>query len=408
MQDAGLHFFKRCVDLLRDSVSTDPRDHIFGAVSYLMGPVSDTARILLKADYRSTVQEVFTRAATVFLTEMPDLVLLSECEALNQHQISGLPSWVPDFTTLFNSFLDLDIDHLFDVSRDQRGRSANTKHLVRVAGSRLYVRGKFLDSVSVIAAHQDNFKADLRSEASIVVQSVRTLQSWFDLVNATSSKYLRKAYKPLSALEVLCRALTFDGLAIVASVSHDKNLNLLFHDFLLGWIAKLSIFKAEGKVPDNLELDLHVIHQDSVCWPPRDLIQNFLRYQVIGSQPVAMQEAFMAHGFGDAYGLDEDFLARAGRITSNVRKFSEMLSIHSKYRRLFSTEHAYLGYGSVSMRKGDQVWLIDGARVPMVLRKAEGQNEFILVGECYLHGVMHGEKWGSRWRKPKLTEICLI
>jgi hypothetical protein len=38
----------------------------------------------------------------------------------------------------------------------------------------------------------------------------------------------------------------------------------------------------------------------------------------------------------------------------------------------------------------DEVWIIAGAKVPLMLRPL-GENRYRLIGETYVHGVMHGE-----------------
>jgi len=40
---------------------------------------------------------------------------------------------------------------------------------------------------------------------------------------------------------------------------------------------------------------------------------------------------------------------------------------------------------------GDEILAVYGARVPFVLRPVQGTDEYRLVGECYVHGVMNGE-----------------
>ena len=46
--------------------------------------------------------------------------------------------------------------------------------------------------------------------------------------------------------------------------------------------------------------------------------------------------------------------------------------------------------------KGDQIWVLRGCSIPMILRKRkqstreEGQG-YEVIGECYLHGYMDGE-----------------
>ena len=40
---------------------------------------------------------------------------------------------------------------------------------------------------------------------------------------------------------------------------------------------------------------------------------------------------------------------------------------------------------------GDQIFLIQGAKVPFVLRHRPEDGNYTLIGECYVHGFMHGE-----------------
>ena len=39
------------------------------------------------------------------------------------------------------------------------------------------------------------------------------------------------------------------------------------------------------------------------------------------------------------------------------------------------------------MQAGDSVWLLQGAKVPHILRETEG-GRYILVGEAYIYGIM--------------------
>lgn len=69
-----------------------------------------------------------------------------------------------------------------------------------------------------------------------------------------------------------------------------------------------------------------------------------------------------------------------------------MLTI-CKRRCLFFTESGLLGLGPGNLRPGDEVFALAGARVPYVLRKADGPGEFTLLGDAYVHGIMQGELW---------------
>lgn len=79
-------------------------------------------------------------------------------------------------------------------------------------------------------------------------------------------------------------------------------------------------------------------------------------------------------------------------------------------RRLFSTfeykEKILLGVGPESLKEGDQVWVIAGMYVPVVLRRAE-EERWRLVGECFVEGIMNGEAVKDIDEK-ELKEVVLV
>ncbi|KAF5874771.1 putative heterokaryon incompatibility protein [Botrytis fragariae] len=72
-------------------------------------------------------------------------------------------------------------------------------------------------------------------------------------------------------------------------------------------------------------------------------------------------------------------------------------------RTLFRTLKGYLGIGAQSLCPSDEVWVLAGASVPLIVRRGE-DGFYELVGEAYLHGVMHGEalEWGLKIRNVLL------
>lgn len=59
-------------------------------------------------------------------------------------------------------------------------------------------------------------------------------------------------------------------------------------------------------------------------------------------------------------------------------------------RRPFRSAKGLLGLGPLGAREGDKIWLLPGADVPFVFRRA-GDSTFTVIGEAYVHGVMDGE-----------------
>ena len=57
-----------------------------------------------------------------------------------------------------------------------------------------------------------------------------------------------------------------------------------------------------------------------------------------------------------------------------------------------------MGLAVPSAQVGDTVVLLFGSNTPWLLRKrGEGRDGYFLVGEVYVHGVMHGE--AMKWKK---------
>ncbi|KAK4060261.1 uncharacterized protein Triagg1_10811 [Trichoderma aggressivum f. europaeum] len=68
-------------------------------------------------------------------------------------------------------------------------------------------------------------------------------------------------------------------------------------------------------------------------------------------------------------------------------------------RKFFITKKGYFGLGPKKSGPGDRVAVLFGSGVPFVVRKCpsvSGKRAWRIVGECYVHGIMHGEivqKW---------------
>ncbi|KAH7370371.1 heterokaryon incompatibility protein-domain-containing protein [Rhexocercosporidium sp. MPI-PUGE-AT-0058] len=59
------------------------------------------------------------------------------------------------------------------------------------------------------------------------------------------------------------------------------------------------------------------------------------------------------------------------------------------HRQLMISKKGYIGLGPVPAKKGDLICVLYGCSVPVLLRKVD--EHYILVGECYVHGLMDGE-----------------
>jgi hypothetical protein len=60
----------------------------------------------------------------------------------------------------------------------------------------------------------------------------------------------------------------------------------------------------------------------------------------------------------------------------------------SNNRSLFVTESGLLGLGPTSAQKGDLLTHLCTAHVPYLLRDIPLTQNYSLLGECYIHGIM--------------------
>ena len=72
------------------------------------------------------------------------------------------------------------------------------------------------------------------------------------------------------------------------------------------------------------------------------------------------------------------------------------------FRRLFTTSKGYIGLGPSTLREGDLVCVLFGGIVPFTLRQEDGV--YRLIGESYVHGLMHGEAI-EEMRDDQLSEM---
>jgi hypothetical protein len=73
-------------------------------------------------------------------------------------------------------------------------------------------------------------------------------------------------------------------------------------------------------------------------------------------------------------------------------------------RSFFISQLGYIGFGPRNTKSGDIIAVLKRAQTPFVLRK-EGKGEYRLIGECYVHGIMHGEAWDVEGLRPRELRI---
>ena len=79
------------------------------------------------------------------------------------------------------------------------------------------------------------------------------------------------------------------------------------------------------------------------------------------------------------------------------------------WRRFALTEKGYIGLVHQDVKANDRLCLIPGAGVPFVLRPSMNSSvsdQYVLIGETYIHGIMSGEACPENINDWKTIEIC--
>jgi len=85
--------------------------------------------------------------------------------------------------------------------------------------------------------------------------------------------------------------------------------------------------------------------------------------------------------------------------------FVARTSMHVGNRAMVVTAHdSLIGLVPKGTQAGDAVVVLEGGNVPFVMRPVGSSGEWQIIGACYMHGCMHGEKF----RPEKCVNMVIV
>ncbi|KAI9773498.1 MAG: hypothetical protein M1839_002080 [Geoglossum umbratile] len=356
--------------------ATDDRDRVFALLGMRERPPVQKARDDIRPDYHTNVEQVYTKASWATMYEMADLNLLSLVEDASFRKLQNLPSWVPDYSVA-PQIHPLISNPRAEVGEERWKASDGLKweEPVQVDLLLLPVEGIQFGTIMEFAA----------TEAEIIGQyQMKTLLDllahfpqpqypgggtpidafWRTLIKDTfhgqpAGEEARSAFRLFIALRVWELQQALENIRGVVESSEPKSSPL---DPASVEFAQLSDVLAQTKAVIS---DLSTRGTDGVI-PDWTTIERLIK---TGQDETAPEKKDLDR--------DSDHIAESFRIACGGR-------------RLFRTDRNYLGIAAQSLQKGDVVWVLAGAAVPVVLRRLPSGN-WKLVGEAYVHGIMNGE-----------------
>jgi hypothetical protein len=411
--------------MARELQATDLRDKFYA----MMGLAKQAATRLQidinlpTPDYGKSLEAVTCQFARAYIRQRrsPDILLF--VEDASYRRLQSLPSWVPDFSTpqLPRKFSD----HL---SRKWNAGSYRAYTKVHTDGS-LVVEGRLIGSVNGVATPFS------------VIQEKKDWSSMFEL---THSLFFRDPAPRMQPDEQLVRILTCQPqIRLEDRVRHEfadwlvQNLHSLTQASLDPVSSNAAILAAFRNVDELLSLetseaykvdfekfaDMRAALYDTIregkatedqgegevnkgrpsCLidTAQARIESMWKKNPHGPFP---KPAYVREALRSLYSTKDEERPRQVQIESNARRFRASIGPNIDARVLFTTDDGYLGLGSQSTRVGDEVWIISGVKVPVILRKRGSMVDrlYRVVGQCFVPHAMLGETVGNDQGPPSV------
>jgi hypothetical protein len=190
-----------------------------------------------------------------------------------------------------------------------------------------------------------------------------------------------------SYLDVISRTLRFPSLA-----SESGNPNTTY-------AANLKAFFDEAD-------DMISSHEAYVTWQPLFEVQWRTLIGNLGMRPQIASEEFGPEYLACRKVIDElKGEELFPHLYSENQYFQRLLAVTMTYD-LCQTRSGLVGMVPIGTQVGDSIYLFAGSRMPFVLRPFVGDdNNYQILGACYVHGMMNGEALRSGKWKPE--DICI-
>jgi Heterokaryon incompatibility protein (HET) len=343
----------------RSFLATDARDKVFALLA--LADHEELISLHVEPNYGLSAEKVYNDLAVAFLKSRQDLDLFNAPRVLENARIKGLPSWVPDWSTSdacvplsfrgTSSFGDSD-DSEFLLGFKAAGDSTSSpsfdyeRNLLGLSG----VRVDQIEAAGRLSqSHCRKVTSHLLELFSQSCDLIELLIDWEDIVAARSRSRYVTGEKRLDAYwQTLCAGYMPEGLE-----SAKRDFRYRWYKYLrpLRLLARLAI-----KLFPRSEKD---------SWYNRSFY-------------------FLCRTAWRLLGLTPSKIPQIG--------FPPQM-VFSNGRQIIRTRNGYIGLAPCYTQPGDWIGIFKGGKVPLLIRP-DGPH-WLLIGECYIHGIMKGEAWNE-------------
>jgi hypothetical protein len=376
----------------RAAIASDPRDKIYGLFGLL-----PSSSLPIQPDYYMDVAKVYTSFTLSLIRSSLRILTLAGIGMFKNESAIKLPSWVPDFSR------EPDSNGLAarDTGNDRTFRAAKEIEeyhsiLLLREPPRLVTQGIVAGEITTLCTRDPD-----------VNEGYHFLWDWFELAkqhcpeNHPSGVPLRQAF-----FRNIARDASGYGYDRPDFINADKEA--LFFSNADGFLTLMRLIALEKMVATGIFQALEQHRGEPVDLSLETDVTQLLNINKLyqsgrfGFEPLywvcnssVTCDAELRAGLLSAFIGVEDTPNRLSwplsdyGMNSRTPGFLDFAAILARVRSLVITERGYIGIGPYQVEKGDLVCVLLGCPVPMIVRK-KGLN-YILVGEVYVYGMMHGE-----------------
>ncbi|KAK3359616.1 heterokaryon incompatibility protein-domain-containing protein [Lasiosphaeria hispida] len=365
----------------RETQATDPRDKVYAFLGLADSPfLSRSQQTPIKADYSLPVQKVYTAISTSLMLAQGDLSLLSHVQDASRTRTPGIPSWVPDYSVVLHPYpLAFRGNCRWSACGGLSWQPPADASMMRDLGL-LGARGYRVGVVCGTARMPD----EVTSQAAYWAQVV-------DLAAGLAQYYPFRAggkAPVVSRVEALWRTLvanTYSRTHVApdecGELFIDYVLNLQIRHTLTPWA------QAEKFLPHQSQ-SWHGGEGVEADEEDKRIVPAW--HKLLEAEPSDSPYSPSMYRARIASVVERMFRGTYAPIELAQLQHEFDMTV-GEYRRVFRTDGGLLGAGPRSVAQGDEVWILGGAVVPMVLRRV-GEGRHQLVGEAYVHGYMHSSR----------------
>jgi hypothetical protein len=341
-----------------------PDDKIYGILGILNRVIGeDSDKLPFQTTYRSNLQELYKKA-TLLLYKEWSLNSISSAQSYFSQKISGLPSWAINFN---DQEASLQVAHI-----DGFKASGNETSSFLELNNELYLTGIPVGQIYMIKTQSD-FKWSLS----------QSLLEFFS--PSDESKPL-----PTTLADTLWRSFILDS---------DYNDTAPAPE---GWRNHFTDFVTYSIMFDIWDGELHRSETSQEILARWNKIVTIL-FRGDEQEFLPLEKIIQQCSLHALKPKDEQKAAILNLHQSLASGYLErnMKIINAHFFRISS---GHFGLGSKFAALGDELWIVNGVRSPLILRRKE-EGKYILVGDGYVHGAMYGE---MAERLQSLRQILIL